>query len=422
MKSQVAEAADATGATPEVRTKRRSAVILPEEIATAGVTLCAYHRAAKQTDRMPPEELATPILGLFGEVGSVAAVLKKKRRDDASYPAYGAALREEIGDVLWYFCAVATRASLDLSILAQRVTRTISDWDDVQHDEFGTFADLQSESFNAAPEHGKVLDAASLLAALAGDLVNDFRGGKLTHNRDGISAHLVSILRALVAVAEAVDVGLQAAAEENLEKVYSRWPLERRYPPRGDADELLNERLPVRFTIFIEEHAHNGKTYVLQKRNGVIIGDRLTDNKAENDDYRFHDVFHIANAVHLGWSPVLRALFRLKRKSKPWLDENEDGARAILIEEGVVTFVFGQALERKLFVDIEKLDYDLLKFVSELVRGFEPETCALWQWERAILDGFRLFRELKVHRRGYVKADLDAHTLAFEPGDDRDYG
>ena len=90
-----------------------------------------------------------------------------------------------------------------------------------------------------------------------------------------------------------------------------------------------NEQLPRRFEVFMEEVEVNGKIYVLQKCGGVIIGDRLTNNKMEQDDYRFHDVFHIAYAVHLGWSPVLRALFRVKRKSSPKTDENEDGARAI---------------------------------------------------------------------------------------------
>lgn len=59
--------------------------------------------------------------------------------------------------------------------------------------------------------------------------------------------------------------------------------------------------------------------------------------------YRFHDVFHLAYAAVLGWSPVLRALLKCKRKSHPWLDENQDGARAILIEEGISTFVFNHA-------------------------------------------------------------------------------
>jgi hypothetical protein len=29
--------------------------------------------------------------------------------------------------------------------------------------------------------------------------------------------------------------------------------------------------------------------------------------------------------------------------------------------------------------------------------------------------------ELKQRRRGYVKADLEAHTFTFEPGEDREY-
>jgi len=33
-------------------------------------------------------------------------------------------------------------------------------------------------------------------------------------------------------------------------------------------------------------------------------------------------------------------------KSNPALDENEDGAARILIEEGIATFVFGRAMER----------------------------------------------------------------------------
>ena len=41
------------------------------------------------------------------------------------------------------------------------------------------------------------------------------------------------------------------------------------------------------------------------------------------DDYRFHDAFHYAYAAILGWSPVTRALFRLKRKSETDVDEGQ---------------------------------------------------------------------------------------------------
>jgi hypothetical protein len=117
---------------------------------------------------------------------------------------------------------------------------------------------------------------------------------------------------------------------------------------------------------------------------------------------------------------VLRSLFRLKRKSKPEIDENQDGARASLIEEGVSTFIFGRGLDRGLFEGAKQVDYDLLKLISQFVRGYEVERCALWQWERAILDGFSVFRDLKKHRRGYVDADLAMHTLVFRPGGESD--
>ncbi|MEY8789853.1 hypothetical protein AB9K27_16585 [Klebsiella quasipneumoniae] len=63
-----------------------------------------------------------------------------------------------------------------------------------------------------------------------------------------------------------------------------------------------------------KEISVSNKKYVIQQCQGVNIGDRLTDNKKDKDDYRFHDVFHICYAVHLGWSPVLRALLHLKRE------------------------------------------------------------------------------------------------------------
>lgn len=395
-------------------------IVLPPEVDGAvSVGMNAYQRATRRTDRMDPNGFDTPILGLFGEVGSLLSALKKKQRDQAAFTKYDAAIVEELGDVLWYFTNIASRASLDLSILAQRTFREVGDWDEVESHEFGTFDDLESQrdSKITPAEFGtRLID----LAGRVGDLVNDFGAGRFKTNRDKLSAHLVDIFRALVAAAEAAEVSLGDAARWNMRKIFSRWPIDERYPPPIDSTMPKNERLPRRFTIFFEEHEVDGKVYVLQKRNGVIIGDRLTDNKTEKDDYRFHDVFHMAYAVHLGWSPVLRALFRVKRKSKPDIDENQDGARAVLIEEGISTFIFGRGLNQRLFEGLDHVDYDLLKSIQEFVRGFEVERCALWQWEKAILDGFRVFRDVKKRRHGYVAADLDAHTIAFREGQDED--
>lgn len=101
---------------------------------------------------------------------------------------------------------------------------------------------------------------------------------------------------------------------------------------------------------------------------------------------------------------MLRAL--VKRKSCPEIDENQDGARAILIEEGIRNHDFR---------NITMLDYSLLKAIRELVKGYEVDTRPLWQWGLAILEGFRIFREIKKpgYRGGTVIADLIGHTIEF---------
>jgi hypothetical protein len=149
--------------------------------------------------------------------------------------------------------------------------------------------------------------------------------------------------------------------------------------------------------------------------NGVNIGDRLTDNKTEPDDYRFHDVFHLACAAILGWSPVIRVLLKVKRKSKPNVDENQDGARAQLVEESISTWIFAHARELDYFRSIQTLDYPLLKAVEAQIKGYEVENCPLWLWKKTILDGYRVFRCLRELRKGIVIADLANRSVEFKP-------
>ena len=147
---------------------------------------------------------------------------------------------------------------------------------------------------------------------------------------------------------------------------------------------------------------------------GAPIGDPLTDTREGDDDYRFHDVFHLSYAAHLGWSPTLRRLLRVKRKSNPLIDEVQDGARAILIEEGIATFIFNHAQRLALFDGIDAIDYGLLKSVRSFVSGYEAERCPLWLWEEAILEGYRIFRQVRQHRGGRVAVDLVERSIRFE--------
>src|SRR5205807_3914647 len=236
----------------------------------------------------------------------------------------------------------------------------------------------------------------------------------LESNRDVLAARLVEIFRAILQAADDANVSLEEAIERNVRKVTSRWPIERTYPDLFDTGLGVDEQIPRRIEMLIAEKKAGTKTFVFQKCNGINIGDRLTDNKAEQDDYRFHDVFHLANAAILGWSPVIRSLFRVKRKSIPRIDETEDGARAILIEEGVATWIFNHATRLNYLSTIKTLDYSLLKAVQELVRGYEVEICPLWLWEEAILQGYNVFRFLREHRKALVMADLNARTISVQ--------
>ena len=166
----------------------------------------------------------------------------------------------------------------------------------------------------------------------------------------------------------------------------------------------------------MNEGAPSERRYVIQRCNGILIGDRLTDNIMTPDDYRFHDVFHYAYAAILGWSPVTRALFRLKRKSDPATDEAQDSARAILIEEGVATYVFGVGKQLRFFEDQANgdLSFTLLKTVRQFVAGYESARCPLWLWEEAILSGNAAFRFLKEKRKGILKIDMMSHSMTVE--------
>jgi NTP pyrophosphatase (non-canonical NTP hydrolase) len=67
------------------------------------MTLDDYQVAARTTDRAADKALAFPLLGLFGEVGTLLSVVKKKQRDAASYIGYAPHVIEELGDVLGTF-------------------------------------------------------------------------------------------------------------------------------------------------------------------------------------------------------------------------------------------------------------------------------------------------------------------------------
>lgn len=378
------------------------------------LSLKSYETLALRTDRRSDgASLSFPLLGLFGETGSLLSEVKKKQRDRKSYRGYAGAVVEELGDVLWYLAAVASRGGFSIEEIVARSNAPY----DGGRDEL-TFAELQPAIMTGSLEPTAAFESTLLqLAGEVGLLIADHQAGRLAAGGStALRGHLSGIFATLTKAANEAGVTLEAAAIKNLAKIFDRWPQERTFPPLPDEGFPDQEILPRKLTIEIVEREVNGRVFVYQSCNGVNLGDRLTDNAMVADDYRFHDVFHFAHMAVLGWSPVMRSMLGVKRKSDPKIDEVQDGARAILIEEGVTTWIFGQALELDFFsgLGVGDLPFDLLKHIRQFVLGYEAEDCPLWAWEEAILQGFSAFRFLREHRRGRLQVDMVAHTLTIE--------
>jgi hypothetical protein len=160
--------------------------------------------------------------------------------------------------------------------------------------------------------------------------------------------------------------------------------------------------------------------------DGRQLGDELTDNSYENDGYRFHDVLHLAIVANLGWSPVLRSLLAKKRKSKPKVDEVQDGARAKIVEEAVIKIIHsegekisGQRVNAPpdglLFQNHSEISFRFLDSISNLTKGLEASKNQYWEWERAILQGSKVFRDLRQEGQGTVRVDLNKREVSFVP-------
>ena len=136
----------------------------------------------------------------------------------------------------------------------------------------------------------------------------------------------------------------------------------------------------------------------------------------DDSGYRFHDIFHLANAAILGWSPVARAqLFACKRWDGGKVNEVEDGGRAIVIEEGMVAFLFEHARNHHWYADVNSLDYDILKTIRVMTAGLEVKHRPLWEVEQAVLQGFRVWRQMRDANGGRVVGDLYRRSIIFQP-------
>lgn len=257
------------------------------------------------------------------------------------------------------------------------------------------------------------------LAGEAGSVDTVFK----KHLRDGdayrswrmqLREELGDVLWYVAAIAAEAELTLDDIATANLHKTQSRWLPSANY--QLDASAPPDERLPRSGTIeFRETINDDGRPEVTVWMENRQLGHPLTDNSVEEDGYRFHDAFHLAYAAILGWSPQLRKMLDCKRKSSPDIDNAEDGGRAIVTEEGLAHFVFAYGAQHDHFAGIDHLDQSLLDAIATMTSKFEVGARTASDWEHAILEGHRMFRELVVNHGGSVTFDADQRVVVFTP-------
>lgn len=231
--------------------------------------------------------------------------------------------------------------------------------------------------------------------------------------RKDLTEELGDVLWYLTSLASLHGITLEEIAKANAAKAELLYSVGRR--TSFDSGFPDDEQFPSHFSVeFIEKPLDRG-VHVKIAISGIVIGDLLTDNAHEDDGYRYHDVFHLAYAAVLGWSPVTRALLRRKRKTDSNTDEVEDGARACIVEEAVSIFVFNQADEREWYEDINSIDIGLLKILKRLTSNLEVKECSAKQWKEAIHQGFRAFKLLRENHGGTVFVDTVNHRIDFVP-------
>lgn len=257
------------------------------------------------------------------------------------------------------------------------------------------------------------------LAGEAGELLTEYkkqlRDGQ-SHElfRERVTEELGDLLWYIASVAHKYGLTLADIAEQNLSKNHDRWGERSKliaFRAAYDAEFPNQERFPAQLVATLHHSHENGTSQFLI--DGIPLGDLLSDNAYDADGYRFHDIFHLAYAAVLGWSPVVRKLLNAKRRSKPLVDSVEDGGRAAAIEEGIAALIFSYAKDHRYLAGVQEVDTSLLQTIKAMTAHLEVNTCSMGEWERAILEGFAAWRQIVASQSGKLEVDFEGRRLVY---------
>lgn len=288
------------------------------------------------------------------------------------------------------------------------------------------FKEYQIEASKTIQDFTKIKDAGSLTPFLgligeAGSVISELKkslrdGDSYTNYNNKLKEELGDVLWYISTIATQYNLDLEDIANGNLDKIMDRF--DNSVTSKFiiyDEQYAEEEQFPREFEVVFEVINDNGKKKVriFEKANSKQLGDDITDNSHQDDGYRFHDIFHFGYVAFLGWSPVVRKLMGLKRKSDENIDEVEDGARATITEELVSLYIYNHSLDHQLFKYSSSVDTEVLKTIQKLVGGIEVSNCTQKQWETAIINSYKVYDELRQNNGGRVLVSIKNRKLIY---------
>ena len=260
------------------------------------------------------------------------------------------------------------------------------------------------------------------LAGETGELLSEYKkylrdGDSHKLFKERIAEEVGDVLWYLANVATKFGLDLAQVAVQNLAKCEGRFgDLPVREP--FDAKAPDGQRLPRRFLIdFATTHDKDENPFVRVFYQGRQFGNELSDNSYGKDGYAYHDALHLSFTAILGWSPLTRKLLEVKRRDGNLYDgveRVEDGGRAIATEEGLSAMIFAYARDYNFLEGKSSVSTELLRMVKNMTSHLEVSVCTPGEWEKAIVEGFKVWRQIKKLRGGALIVNLDARSVTLK--------
>ncbi len=170
-----------------------------------------------------------------------------------------------------------------------------------------------------------------------------------------------------------------------------------------------NEKFPSVLTVVYTLTEDTSALFVIPQGLPPIKLSGHSTDIIRGDGYRWYYALSLSYLATFGWSPIIRDLLGLKRRSNKQLEKGEDGARAQMLEEYISLFAFN---ETNSFT--KPTTNKLLKEIKNAVRLLEVSKVKQEDWRKAFKIGGELFQYLNEYNGAIIQINLNENIMNWK--------